>query len=62
MMRKLLELIKDTPWGVMVAIVFLLAGFVTICFIAPKVALVLGAITGTFLSFLRILHYINYGN
>jgi len=61
-MKKLIELIKDTPWGVIVAIVFLLAMFVTLCVMAPWVALGLGAVVGTFLSILRVLHYLNWGN
>jgi hypothetical protein len=61
-MKKLIELIKDTPWGVIVAIVFLLAMFVTLCFMVPWMALVLGAVIGTFLAILRVLHYLNWGN
>jgi hypothetical protein len=56
------QLIKDTPWGVMVAIVFLLAVSVTICVMAPRVALFLGVIIGTLLSILRVLHYLSHGN
>lgn len=61
-MRKLLELIKDTPWGVTVAIVFLITVFVTMCFVAPKMALFLVAVIGTPLSILRVLHYLSHGN
>jgi len=56
------QLIKDTPWGVMVAIVFLLVVYVTLCVMAPWVGLGLGAVIGTILSILRVGHYLTYGN
>jgi hypothetical protein len=61
-MKRMIELIEDTPWGVVVAIVFLLAMFVTLCFVVPWVGLSLGAGIGTFLSILRVMHYLNHGN
>ena len=61
-MRKLLELIKDTPWGVTVAIVFLITVFVTLCFVAPVATLIVGGLIGVVLSILRIGHYLTYGN
>jgi hypothetical protein len=59
-MRKLLELIKDTPWGVVVAIVFLFTVFVTMFVMAPVAMLFLGGLIGVVLSLLRISHYITY--
>ena len=56
------KLIKDTPWGVMVAIVFLLAVYVLMCFMAPIVAFGLTVGLGTILAIMRIAHYLNYGN
>jgi ABC-type transport system involved in cytochrome bd biosynthesis fused ATPase/permease subunit len=56
------QLIKDTPWGVTVAIVFLIAVYVTLCVMAPQVALFLGVIIGTLLSILRVLHYLSHRN
>ena len=56
------QLIKDTPWGVTVAIVFLIAVCVKLCVMAPQVALFLGVIIGTLLSILRVLHYLSHRN
>ena len=56
------KLIKDTPWGVIVAAVFLLAVWVLMCFMAPIVGLALTVGIGTILSFVRILHYLSTGN
>jgi hypothetical protein len=56
------QLIKSMPWGVWVALVFLLAVYVLMCFMAPMVGLGLGVGIGTILSILRVLHYLNYGN
>lgn len=61
-MKQLIELIKDTPWGVTVAVVFLITVFVTLCFVAPVAMLFLGGLIGVVLSILRVLHYMNYGN
>jgi hypothetical protein len=61
-MRKLLELIKDTPWGVTVAIVFLFTVFVTMFVMAPVATLIVGGLIGVVLSILRIGHYLTYGN
>jgi hypothetical protein len=56
------KLIKDTPWGVWVAIVFLLAVWVTMCFMVPMIGLGLGVGIGTILAIARVVHYLNYGN
>jgi hypothetical protein len=56
------KLIKDTPWSVWVAIVFLLAVYVLMCSLAPMVGLILSLSIGSILSFLRIMHYLNHGN
>jgi len=56
------KLIKDTPWGVIVAIVFLIAVYVTLCVMAPWVGLGLGGAIGTYLSISRIGHYLTHGN
>jgi hypothetical protein len=56
------KLIKDTPWGVIVAAVFLLAVWVLMCFMAPIVGLALTVGIGTIPSFVRILHYLSTGN
>lgn len=53
---------KDMPWGVYVAAVFLLAVYVLMCLMAPMVGLALTVGVGTILSILRVLHYLNYGN
>ena len=58
----MIELIKDTPWGVTVAIVFLIAVYVTLCVMAPWVGLSLGAGIGTYLSILRVGHYLTHGD
>ena len=59
-MKQLIELIKDTPWGVVVAIVFLFTVFVTMFVMAPVAMLFLGGLIGVVLSLLRISHYITY--
>jgi hypothetical protein len=59
-MKQLIELIKDTPWGVVVAIVFLFTVFVTMFVMAPVAMLFLGGLIGVVLSILRISHYITY--
>lgn len=56
------EQIKSMPWGVMVAIVFLLVLYVTLCLFAPVFWLGLTAAVGTFLSIARVIHYLNHGN
>jgi hypothetical protein len=59
MMKKL---IKDTPWGVIVAIVFLLAVWVLMWVMMPIVGSALTVGIGTILSIIRIAHYLAYGN
>jgi hypothetical protein len=61
-MKRLIELIKDTPWGVTVAVVFLITVYVTLCVMAPLAGLWVGAGVGTVLSILRVLHYFTWGN
>jgi hypothetical protein len=56
------KLIKDTPWGVWVAIVFLLAVYGGMCFIVPMIGLGLFVGIGTILAIMRIAHYLSYGN
>ena len=56
------ERIKDIPWGVWVAAVFLLAVWVLMCFMAPMVGLALTVGIGTILSIGRVLHYLSHGN
>lgn len=56
------KIIKDTPWGVWVAIVFLLAVYVLMCFMAPIVGFALTVGIGTILAIMRIAHYLSYGN
>jgi uncharacterized membrane protein YGL010W len=56
------ERIKDMPWGVKVAAVFLLAVYVLMCFMAPIVGLALTVGIGTILSIARVIHYLNHGN
>jgi hypothetical protein len=59
MMKKL---IKDTPWGVIVAIVFLLAVWLLMWVMMPIVGSALTVGIGTILSIIRIAHYLAYGN
>jgi hypothetical protein len=56
------KLIKDTPWGVIVAIVFLLAVWVLMWVMMPIVGSALTVGIGTILSIIRIAHYLAYGN
>ena len=56
------KLIKDTPWGVMVAVVFLMAVWVLMCITAPIVGLALTVGIGTILSIARVIHYLSTGN
>ena len=56
------KLIKDTPWGVIVAIVFLLAVWLLMWVMMPIVGSALTVGIGTILSIIRIAHYLAYGN
>jgi hypothetical protein len=53
---------KDVPWGVYVALVFLVLVWVMLCFVYPAVLFGLTVSIGTLLSILRVLHYLSYGN
>lgn len=53
---------KDVPWGVMGSLVFLLTVYVTVCVMIPIVGLFFTAGFGTFLSIIRVIHYLNHGN
>jgi len=54
--------IKSMPWDVKVAIVFLLAVWVLMCFMAPIVGSALTIGGGTILSIARVVHYWANGN
>ena len=56
------KFIKDTPWGVIVAIVFLLAVWVLMWVMMPIVGSALTVGIGTILAVIRIAHYLSYGN
>jgi hypothetical protein len=56
------EHIKSMPWDVKGAIVFLLAVYVLMCFMAPWVWLGLTVGIGTILSIARVIHYLSHGN
>jgi hypothetical protein len=56
------EQIKNMPWGVKVAIVFLLGVYVLMCFVAPWAWLGLTFGIGTILSIARVIHYFSHGN
>jgi hypothetical protein len=61
-MKQLIKNFKDMPWGVKVAIVFLLAVYVLMCFMAPMVGLGLTVGIGTILAIARVVHYLEHGN
>jgi hypothetical protein len=61
-MKRLIELIKGTPWGVVVAIVFLFTVCVTMFIIAPVAMLIVGGLIGVVLSISRVGHYLTHGN
>jgi hypothetical protein len=56
------ERIKSMPEGVRVAIVFLIAVYVAMCFMAPIVGLALGIGLGTILAIIRVAHYLHFGD
>ena len=56
------ERIKDIPWGVWVAAVFLLAVWVLMWVMMPIVGSALTVGIGTILSIARVLHYLSHGN
>lgn len=53
---------KNMPWDVKVALVFLLAMWVLMCFMAPIVGFALTIGGGTILSIARVAHYLIHGN
>lgn len=55
-----MEQIKFMPWGVKVAVVFLLAVYVVMCFMVPIVGLGLGVGIGTILAIARVVHYLQF--
>jgi hypothetical protein len=56
-MKRLIKLIKTTPWSVTAAIVFLLAVFVTMLFIQTEIVLVFVFILAFAFSFIRVVYY-----
>jgi hypothetical protein len=58
----MIKLIKSMPWGVKVALVFLLAVYVLMCIMVPWIGLGLGVGVGTILSILRVAHYFQFGD
>lgn len=55
------EQFKSMPWGVKVAVVFLLAVYVAMTIMVPTVGLGLAVGIGTILSIMRVAHYFQYG-
>lgn len=55
------RLIKDTPWGVIVAIVFLMAVYVLMWVMMPIVGSALTVGIGTILAIARVSHYLSHG-
>ena len=55
------EQFKSMPWGVKVAVVFLLAVYVAMTIMVPMVGLGLAVGIGTILSIMRVAHYFQYG-
>lgn len=53
--------IKEMPWGVMVAIVFLLSLYVTLFAMAPMFWLCFSLAVGAYFAVLRLAHYFRYG-
>jgi hypothetical protein len=58
----MIERIKSMPWGVKVSALFLLAVYVAMCVMVPMIGLILALIIGTWLSMLRIFHYLSVGD
>ena len=58
----MIEKLKKMPPGVKVAVLFLIACFVALCYMSPVVALALGLGAGVACSFIRISHYLENGN
>jgi hypothetical protein len=56
------EQIKSIPWGVKVAVVFLLAVYVAMCMMAPMIGLGLGLGVGigAILAIARVVHYLQF--
>ena len=53
---------KSVPWGVYVAVIFLVLFYVMIGIAFPMLTFVLTTTIGTVLSFMRISHYLRNGN
>jgi hypothetical protein len=58
----MIEHIKNMPWGVKVAAVFLLAVYVLMWVMMPIIGSALTVGIGTILSIARVIHYLNHGN
>ena len=58
----MIKQIKSMPWGVKVAVVFLIAVYVAMCFMVPMIGLGLGVGLGTILAIMRVAHYFQFGN
>jgi hypothetical protein len=56
----MIKQIKSMPWGVTVAIVFLLAVYVLMCIMAPIVGFASTVGLGTILSIARVAHYLQF--
>ena len=58
----MIEHIKNMPWGVKVAVVFLLAVYMLMWMMMPIIGSALTVGIGTILSIARVVHYLNHGN
>jgi len=56
----MIEQIKSMPWGVKVAVAFLLTLYVTLCVVAPVFWLCVGLAVGAYFAVLRVVHYLKW--